>query len=122
MASLIWKKEVSLEECQLGVNQLFQLLNEHELGKCLINSHQRSNHSVEAEEWELNMLQGDHFNFIAIELQVALVLSENKYQQFIHDYSLNRFCSFNLPIKINFFTQDEEALDWLLHEPDPLAS
>ena len=113
---LIWKKDINLEECQNGLRELFYLLDEFELGKCLINTYKRGILSSEAEEWEISMLQNDKLSFKAKELHIALVMSEEKYKQMIHDYSLDRVCKYNLPIKINYFTQSEEAMDWLVNE------
>ncbi|ALJ00374.1 hypothetical protein [Rufibacter tibetensis] len=114
---LIWKREISLEECQQGLRELFYLLDEHELGKCLIDTNHRGELSSEAEEWEISLLQNDKLTFKAKELHIALLMSEEKYQKMIHDYSLDRVCKYNLPIKINYFTHNEEAMDWLIHEP-----
>ncbi|WP_125077817.1 hypothetical protein [Rufibacter latericius] len=113
---LKWRKDVGLEECRKGIEELFTLIKENNLNKCLINTCHRGILSAEAEEWELSMLQSDDTSFVPEGLHVALVMSDSKYKQMIHEYSLNRVCKFNLPITINYFTQINEAVDWLEHD------
>ncbi len=111
-----WKKDVGLEECQQGMNELFHLISAEKLEKCLINNSSRGVLSIEAEEWELSILQNEALPSVPEGLQVALVMSEERYQQMIHDYSLNKVCKINLPIHIHYFTQVDEAIDWLEHQ------
>ncbi len=93
------------------------MIKRNRVEKCLINSCNRGSLSSEAEDWELSILQKNDPSFVPQGLHVALVVSEFKYKQMIHEYSLNRVCKFDLPVKINYFTQVEEALDWLKNEP-----
>ncbi|KAA3438443.1 hypothetical protein [Rufibacter hautae] len=98
------------------MNELFKLISAEKLEKCLINTSSRGALSMEAEEWELSILQSEANPAVPQGMQVALVMSEERYQQMIHDYSLNKVCKINLPIHIHYFTQVEEAIDWLEHE------
>jgi hypothetical protein len=116
VAVLTWKKDVGLKECQQGINVLFEIIKANRTGKCLINTSQRAHLSAEAEEWEISRLQDEGNTFVPMGFQLALVMSEKRYEELIHEYSLNRVCKINLPITINYFTQQEEAMDWLMDE------
>ncbi len=114
---LLWKRDVGLADCQQGIHELFHLIKANNIQKCFINTSNRGSLSAEAEEWELNILQSDSSLLVPKGLQLALVMSEKKYEELIHEYSLNRVCKVNLPITINYFTQIDEAIDWLENEP-----
>jgi hypothetical protein len=115
VALLHWKKEVTLPEFQEGSLALRTVIREHQLSRWLINSTYKSFLSPEAEEW-LNATMFTANEAKLQQHQIAFVMTEEKYQDMVHDYSLLRASHKKLPIEINYFTSIEEALHWLVHD------
>ncbi|AMM52334.1 hypothetical protein TH61_15640 [Rufibacter sp. DG15C] len=120
VALLHWKREVALPEFQEGSLALREVIREHQLSRWLINSTYKSFLSPEAEEW-LNATMFTANEAKLQQHQIAFVMTEEKYQDMVHDYSLLRASHKNLPIEINYFTSIEEALHWLVHEQPMLS-
>ena len=114
VATLFWNRDVKLHEFQEGCRNLASLFTDHKISRCLIESTNRGSLSAEAEDW-LNTL---HSNAALQDnqLQVALVMSEDRYQNLIYDYSLSHTQPLDLPFQFNYFTKIEDAMDWLLQE------
>lgn len=117
---MFWKREVKLLEFQDGCRQLASLFINHNISRCLIESTNRGSLSMEAEDW-LNTLRSS-VALQANHLQVALVMSDERYQNLIYDYSLSHTQPLDLPIHFNYFTCIEDAMDWLLHEQPSQAT
>ncbi|GAB2535390.1 hypothetical protein [Rufibacter soli] len=120
VATLVWKRDVKLHEYQEGCRQLASLFLDHNISRCLIESTYRGNLSAEAEEW-LNTLYSS-VTLRTNQLQVALVMSEERYQNLIYNYSLRHTQQLSLPIQFNYFTCIEDAKDWLFQEQPSQAT
>ncbi|GAA4298814.1 hypothetical protein [Nibribacter koreensis] len=115
VAILFWKREVTLPEFQEGSLALREVIKQYQLNKWLVNSTHKGLLSPEAEDWLTATIfdnAGDKF----LMHQVAYVMTEEKYQEMVQDYSLLRASHKKLPLEIHYFTSQDEALHWMVHE------
>ncbi|WP_205503177.1 hypothetical protein [Rufibacter psychrotolerans] len=108
---------MNTKEYQKGCATLINTMTSHHLKKCLIDTNKRDNLPAESEEWEVAILQGEVVLCESKDLHVALVMSEEKYQRMVHNYSLSFAKPTSKPLNFHYFTKVEEAMDWLVNEP-----
>ncbi|WP_192821076.1 hypothetical protein [Rufibacter sp. LB8] len=121
VAMLSWKRPVHLSEYQSGLSALIDLLKTHAIQRTLIDSTHKGPLSKEADEWVFNALPNAVAGIDLNVHQVALVMTEDMYQNMVQQYSVLRTGALQLPLSINYFTKREEALHWLAHEPTMLS-
>ena len=113
VATLYWTKEVKLDEFQRGCRVFTSMFQQGNITKGLIETSKRGALPSEAADW-LYTLQSTPGK--SEPLHIALVMSEERYQNLIYDYSQSLVNLCQESMHLNYFTKVEEAMDWLLQE------
>ncbi|WP_207431062.1 hypothetical protein [Sabulibacter ruber] len=116
IALLVWERAVGEEEFKRGCKRLAEYLNQHNLKKCLIDTYIPESLLAEGEVWEVGTLLQALHSYTQSELHLALVMSEEKYQHLIHHYSPSLATPSSHPINVHYFTEVDEAKEWLLND------
>lgn len=111
-AWLEWNRPVNVKEYQEGVNAFFALFNETGASRGLMDISRRGSLDLDADSWVFKKLQETPQQDATV-FQVALVMTEQKYQELIQCYSPLQSGSIDQVVRINYFTSQKEAEDWL---------
>ncbi|MFC6999393.1 hypothetical protein [Rufibacter roseus] len=121
MVILYWKRKVNFPEYKDGFKMYLHFLKQSKVKRSILDSTLRGDLDAESDEWVLATLNNEIAHLDIKDHQIALVMSEEKYQQQINSYSLLQAGHIVLPVGINYFTNMEEAKHWLLHEDMSLS-